>query len=143
MLCTAYLWRRAIRVADEPTPDDRLRTTYRTDTIALELVLVVEFATSVDLQASDVPITFFLVSLCGLAFIHWPQNSAMARSRTKIALATVALIVASGFLFGVLSGEVGSVILSPGKFIWDHFLAAAWLLELLFAPLLKLFFPLI
>jgi hypothetical protein len=70
MLCTIYLWRRAIRVADEPTPDDQLRTTYRTDTIALELFLFVEFATSVDLQASDVPITFFLVSLCGLAFIH-------------------------------------------------------------------------
>jgi hypothetical protein len=144
MLCTAYLWRRAIRIADEPTPDDRLRTTFRTGTLALALVLVVEFATSIDLRASDALIPFFLVSLCGLAFIHRPQNSAMARSWTKIALATVALIVAGGFLFGVLGGEVGSVILSAAKFIWDHFLAAAaWLLELLLAPLLELFFSLI
>jgi hypothetical protein len=144
MLCTAYLWRRAIRIADEPTPDDRLRTTFRTGTLALALVLVIEFATSIDLQASDALIPFFLVSLCGLAFIHRPQNSAMARSWTKIALATVALIVTGGFLFGVLGGEVGSAILSVAKFVWDHFLAAAaWLLELLLAPLLELFFSLI
>ena len=85
--------------------------------MALALVLVIEFATLIDLQASDTPIPFFLVSLCGLAFIHRPQNSAMARSWTKIAFATVALIVTGGFLFGVLGREVGSAILSVAKFV--------------------------
>lgn len=144
LLCAAFLWRRAIQIADEPMADERLRNTFRTGTLALAVVLVIEFATETKLHASDCLIPFFLLSLGGLALIHRPTNPAMARSWTKIALATVTLIITGGFLFGLLGGQIGGAILTAAGIVWAYFLAAAaWILELLLGPILELFFSLI
>lgn len=144
VLTASYLWRRSVQIADEPMPDDRLRRTFRTGTLALALVLVVEFATGYDLGATDTLVPFFVVSLCALALIHRPQDPLMARNWAKIATLTVTVIVAAGLLFGLLGGYLGSGLLTILGTVWTYFLAAAaWILELLLAPLLQLFFALI
>ena len=144
MLCTAYLWRRAIRIADEPVPADRLRTTFRTGTLAIAVVLIVELVTSVNLDASQCLVPFFILALGGLALLHRPRTRSASHAWTKVTAVTVALVVGLGFLVALLGGEVNATIVSAASYIWTNLLtAAAWLLELVLSPILELFFKFI
>ena len=144
LLSVAFLWRRAVRIANEPTPDDRLRRCFRSGTLGLALVLIVELATGIDLAAATMLIPFFTATLCGLALIHRPVDPVMARNWIKIASATIFVIVGLGFLFGTLGGALGGNVVGVLGVVWVHFLAAAaWILDLLLAPLLELFFSFI
>jgi len=144
LICIAALWHRAIKIADEPTPDERLRNTFRNGTLALSVVLVVEFAASVDLYAADCLVPFFAICLGGLAFMHKPKEAEMARSWAKIAGGTILVIVAAGFLFALLGGQISGGLLRFLGVAWSHFLvAAAWILDLVLGPILELFFAFI
>lgn len=114
----AWLCRRAIRIGDEPNLDVRLLSTFRTGTMVIAIVLIVERVASTDLHATSVILPFYAVCLCGLAVSRRPRSAALSPAWMKVAGGTVGAVLGIAFLLGLFGERLGGSMV--------HAIAGSW-----------------
>jgi len=101
-LLLAWLWRHGARRARRDAGAPRIARSFRSGLVVLAVVLALEAAGGIDLGTRGALLPFFLASLTGMALARAPAHGARSRAWLALAGATVAAVLAGGFVLGVV-----------------------------------------